>query len=91
LTQVCDVEWQHPVATAHGSVVECTVGVKCGIRSLRLPVLYCGSMHKNVVLRTSQKAKRQVVKPAALSLKSFSLVKPQPEMIIRSQRLANEH
>jgi hypothetical protein len=38
LTQVCDVEWQHPVATAHGSVVECTVGVKCGIRSLRLTV-----------------------------------------------------
>src|SRR5882672_1759053 len=86
LTQVCDVEWQHPVATAHGSVVESTVGVECGIRWSCI-VARCTRMSSFV---GPKKAKRQVVKPAVLSLESFLLARPQPGTIIQSQRLANE-
>ncbi|HEY2974991.1 MAG TPA: hypothetical protein VGJ48_20920, partial [Pyrinomonadaceae bacterium] len=36
-----EVEWQHPVATAHGSVLGALRRLSGSIRSLPLTVLYC--------------------------------------------------
>ena len=45
IARPAEVEWQHPVATAHGSVLRALLRLSGSVRSLPLTVLYyapCG-------------------------------------------------